>query len=56
VVRTRVPHTNNYPIDGGSGTVTTNPAGMKVWQVQSILTYQIGGRTYAKSRTVIRSQ
>lgn len=56
VVRTRIPHTNNYPIDGGSGTVITNPTGMKVWQVQSILTYQIGGRTYAKSRTVIRSQ
>jgi hypothetical protein len=56
VARTRLPDTNNYPLDGGSGTVITNPAGMKVWRVQSILTYQVGGRTYAKSRTVIRSQ
>jgi hypothetical protein len=56
VARTRLPDANNYPLDGGSGTVITNPAGMKVWRVQSILTYQVGGRTYAKSRTVIRSQ
>lgn len=56
ISRTRLPSSNNYPMDGGSGTLVTNPAGMKVWRVQSILTYQIGGRTYAKSRTVIRSQ
>jgi hypothetical protein len=56
VTRTRLPDPNNYPLDGGSGTVLTNPASMKVWRVQSILTYEISGRTYAKSRTVIRSQ
>jgi len=56
VTRTRLPNPNNYPIDGGSGTALSNPASMKVWQVQSVLTYQINGRTYAKSRTVIRSQ
>jgi hypothetical protein len=56
VLRTRLPDPNNYPLDGGTGTTGTNPASMKVWQVQSVLIYQIGGRTYAKSRTVIRSQ
>lgn len=56
VVRTRFADTNNYPIDGGTGTVTTNPAAMKVWRVQSILTYKIGERDYVKSRTVIRAQ
>lgn len=56
VVRTRVADTNNYPIDGGSGTVATNPAGMIVWKAQSVLTYTVGTRTYAKSRTVLRSQ
>ncbi|MCX6878854.1 MAG: hypothetical protein NTW21_34340 [Verrucomicrobia bacterium] len=56
VMRTRLPDSNNYPVDGGAGTVLSNPASMKVWQVQSVLTYQIGTRTYAKSRTVIRSQ
>ena len=56
VIRTRLADTNNYPLDGGSGTVATNPANMKVWQVQSVLTYKIGSRTYAKSRTVLRSQ
>ncbi len=33
-----------------------NPSAMKVWKVQSVLIYTIGSRTYAKSRTVIRSQ
>jgi len=56
VLRTRLADDNNYPLDGGNGTLTTNPASMKVWKVQSVLTYQIGGRSYAKSRTVIRSQ
>jgi hypothetical protein len=56
VTRTRQADTSNYPIDGGSGTVDTNPAAMKVWKAQSVLTYTIGTRTYAKSRTVLRSQ
>ena len=62
VVRTRVADTANYPIDGGDPTrsqadaVAINPAAMKVWKAQSVLTYQIGNRNYAKSRTVIRSQ
>jgi hypothetical protein len=56
ITRTRVPSTNNFPIDGGTGTTTTNPAAMQVWKVQSIATYTIGGRNYAKSRTILRSQ
>jgi hypothetical protein len=56
VTRTRVPDTTNYPVDGGVGTTLTNPAAMRVWKVQSILTYRIGARNYAKSRTVLRSQ
>lgn len=56
ITRTRTPSTNNFPIDGGSGTTTTNPAAMKVWKVQSIATYKIGRRNYAKSRTILRSQ
>lgn len=56
VTRTRTADALNYPIDGGSGTVATNPAAMKTWRVQSIMTYTVGRRTYAKSRTVLRSQ
>lgn len=56
VTRTRIASDNNFPIDGGSGTIDTNPASMKVWKVQSIATYTIQGRNYAKSRTVLRSQ
>ncbi len=56
VVRTRLPDPGNYPIDGGTGTVESNPAGMKIWRAQSLVTYQVGGRTYVKSRTILRSQ
>jgi hypothetical protein len=56
VTRTRVPDEGNYPIDGGTGTLATNPAAMKVWKVQSIVTYKVGNRNYAKSRTVLRAQ
>ncbi len=56
VVRTRIPDTGNYPIDGGNGTVATNPAAMKVWKAQSVLTYTVGSKKYWKSRTILRSQ
>lgn len=56
VTRTRMADPINYPIDGGSGTLATNPAAMKIWKVQSVVTYNVGTRTYAKSRTVLRSQ
>jgi hypothetical protein len=56
VVRTRIADTNNYPLDGGVGTLESNPAAMKVWKAQSVLTYRVGNKTYAKSRTVLRSQ
>ncbi|MEM9236882.1 MAG: hypothetical protein AAGB14_08890, partial [Verrucomicrobiota bacterium] len=56
VIRTRIPDSNNYPVDGGNGTVSTNPSGMKVYNFQSLLTYTVGDRQYVKSRTVVRSQ
>lgn len=56
VTRTRIADTGNYPIDGGTGDVLSNPAAMKIWKAQSIVTYRVGSRTYAKSRTVLRSQ
>ena len=56
VTRTRMPDANNFPIDGGSGTLESNPTAMRVWRLQSVLAYEIGGRRYLKSRTVIRSQ
>jgi hypothetical protein len=56
ISRTRFAHPNNLPTKGGTGTAATNPAGMEVWRFQSVIRYQIGGRTYLKSRTVVRSQ
>jgi hypothetical protein len=56
VSRTRFPDPGNLFIDGGTGTAATNPASMKVWEAQSVLTYRVGNLSYAKSRTVLRSQ
>lgn len=56
VTRTRIADAENYPVDGGTGTVAVNPAAMKVWRVQSILRYEISDRTYVKSRTLVRAQ
>lgn len=56
VIRTRFADALNYPIDGGSGTVATNPAAMEVWKIQSVLRYSISDRTYVKARTIIRAQ
>jgi len=49
VTRTRTPDANN-------ANATNNPAGMQVWKLQSVVRYTVGGRTYLKSRTVVRSQ
>lgn len=49
VTRTRIPDANNDQAN-------LNPAAIQTWKAQSVLTYTIGGKTYAKSRTVIRSQ
>ncbi len=56
VTRTRIPDAGNYPLDGGTGTVDSNPAAIKVWKAQSVLAYKIGAVNYVKSRTVLRSQ
>ncbi len=58
VTRTRMRDANNLAANGGVGvgTLATNPASMEIWRVQSILRYEISGRTYVKSRTVVRAQ
>ncbi len=52
ITRTRMEDTVNFP----QGNTAVNPSAMRVWKAQSVLTYEIGDRTYAKSRTVLRSQ
>ena len=54
--RTKVPFAGNLTSDGGTGTVASNPAKMETWQLKSYLSYTIGGRTYVKARTTIRTQ
>ena len=54
--RTRLPMANNLPAAGGAGNAITNPTGMEAWQLQSYLTYQLSGRDYVKSRTVLRAR
>lgn len=43
-------------VDDYKSKIAQNPAKMKTWKLQSILTYEIKGQTYHKTRTVIRSQ
>lgn len=52
--RTRLPSSNNLPSAGGTGTTVTNPTGSQAYQLQSYLTYEISGRPYVKSRTILR--
>jgi hypothetical protein len=56
IIRTRMPDSNNLAGFGGTGTLTTNPAEMQVWKLQSHVTYKVSSRDYVKSRTVVRSQ
>jgi hypothetical protein len=56
VTRTRYADAGNFPAFGGNGTEAVNPSAMQIWRVQSVLRYNIGNRTYVKSRTVIRAQ
>ena len=42
--------------DNSAATSGTNPAGMKIWRLQSVVSYKIGKREYLKSRTVVRTQ
>ena len=56
LVQTKQPAANNLASAGGTGTTLTNPARVESWLVQSHLTYTVGGRTYVKSRTTIRTR
>jgi len=60
ITRVRVPDTNNLDTAGGSVAPASiealNPSEVETWRLQSHLTYDIGGVTYLKSRTVVRSQ
>ena len=40
----------------GAENATSNPTGAESWKLQSYLVYEVGGRSYIKSRTVFRTQ
>lgn len=54
--RTRFPDPNNFWSADGAGTAETNPAKMEIWKLQSLLSYELSGRDYVKTRTVVRSR
>lgn len=56
LVRTRRPAENNLNSAGGTGTMITNPAQIEAWLIESHLTYNVGGRTYVKSRSTVRTR
>ena len=56
VIRTRIPDSKNLVADGGSGDDVTNPSGMEIWRLKSVLIYQVNGKDYQKVRTVVRAR
>ncbi len=54
VTRTRIPDPNNLASASGGGDETSNPAHMEAWKLQSTISYDVGGREYVKTRTVMR--
>ena len=56
LIQTRKPAAENLPAAGGTGDTTTNPARVESWLVESHLTYNVGSRTYVKSRSTVRTR
>jgi hypothetical protein len=56
LIQTRQPAPNNLASAGGIGTTTTNLARVEAWLVQSHLTYNVGDRSYVKSRNTVRTR
>ena len=56
VIRTRKPDSNNLPTSGGVGTTATNPSELQSWLLQSLLVYELHGREYVKTRSIVRTQ
>ena len=56
VIRTKMPDEKNLVADGGSGDAITNPSGLEIWRLKSVLVYKVNGKNYRKVRTVVRSR
>lgn len=54
LTRSRVPDSNNLASGSGLGTGATNPSASEAWKLHSVLSYQIKGKTYVKTRTTLR--
>ncbi|MEM6277910.1 MAG: hypothetical protein AAF733_00425 [Verrucomicrobiota bacterium] len=52
--RTRIPDGNNRGSGGGSGNNSTNPSSSEAWKLQSIISYEVRGKEYVKTRTILR--
>ena len=52
--RTKMPAESNLVSKGGTASSTSNAANMETWIVKSLLSYDIGGRSYVKTRTTVR--
>lgn len=46
----------NYPAYGGSGTLDSNPLAFEKYTLAMVLTYEVDGRKYVKTRSVVRSR
>lgn len=54
--RFKEPASNNLAANEGVGSAATNPSSINSYLVQSVLSYEISGKTYYKTRSAIRTQ
>lgn len=54
LTRTRIPDGNNLGSGSGLGNGTTNPSASEAWKLQSLLSYEVKGKSYVKTRTTLR--
>lgn len=56
IKRFKEPASNNMVGNEGTGSSVTNPSNINSYLLQSVLTYEINGKTYYKTRSAIRTQ
>ena len=56
LVQTKKPAPNNLSSNPTDAEIAGNPARVESWLVQNHLTYQVGSRTYVKSRSTVRTR
>jgi len=54
--RTKIAASGNLAYRGGQEDLVSNPTAMETWILKSLLTFDISGRPYVKTRTMVRTR